>query len=65
MLPDLKGKVHADYLGVTVEQLLGHRGGVVPNIIWWAAPRDETTRAQRAALLPVILKNAPADKPGT
>jgi CubicO group peptidase (beta-lactamase class C family) len=65
VLPDLKGKAHADYLGVTLEQLLGHRGGVVPNVLWWAAPPNETTRAQRAALLPVILKDAPADKPGT
>jgi CubicO group peptidase (beta-lactamase class C family) len=65
VLPDLKGKVHADYLGVTLRQLLAHEGGVVPNVLWWAAPQDESTRAQRSALLPVILKDAPADKPGT
>jgi CubicO group peptidase (beta-lactamase class C family) len=65
VLSDLKGKIHDDYLGVTVEQLLAHRGGVVPNVFWAAAPADKSTRDQRAALLPVILKNAPADKLGT
>jgi CubicO group peptidase (beta-lactamase class C family) len=65
VLPALKGKVHGDYLGVTVEQLLTHRGGVVPNVNWWAAPGGKTPRAQRAAMLRVILKNAPEDKPGT
>ena len=65
VLPDLKEKIHADYLGVTVAQLLAHEAGVVPNVIWLAAPRDKSTREQRLALVPIILKDAPADKPGT
>jgi CubicO group peptidase (beta-lactamase class C family) len=65
VLPGLKDKIHDDYLGVTIEQLLTQRGGVVPNVVWWAAPEDKTTREQRTALLPVILKKAPTDKPGT
>ncbi|MDY3559404.1 beta-lactamase family protein [Gemmata sp. JC673] len=65
VLPDLKGKIHDDYLGVTVAQLLAHEGGVVPNVLWWGTDRDKPVRDQRAALLPMILKNAPADKPGT
>ena len=65
VLPSLKGQVHDDYLGVTVAQLLAHEGGVVPNVLWWAAPRDKSTREQRTGLLPVILKDAPANKPGT
>lgn len=65
VLPGLKGKVHADYLSVTVTQLLAHEGGVVPNVDWWSPPRHLTTRHQRAWLLPVIMKDAPADKPGT
>jgi CubicO group peptidase (beta-lactamase class C family) len=65
VLPDLKGKIHDNYLGVTVEQLLTHRAGVVPDVLWFAAPEGKTPREQRAALLPVILKKAPADKPGT
>ena len=64
VLPDLKGKVHNDYLGVTLAQLLSHTGGVVPNTVWWAAPKDKSPREQRAALLPAILKKEPADKPG-
>lgn len=64
VLPALKGKVHADYLDVTVAQLLAHQGGVVPNVDWWSPPKNATTRDQRAWLLPVILKDAPADKPG-
>ncbi len=65
VLPGLKGKIHADYLDVTVAQLLAHEGGVVPNVDWWSGPRNQPTRAQRMALLPVILKDAPVDKPGT
>lgn len=65
VLPGLKGKIHADYLGVTVTQLLAHEGGVVANVDWWKTDRKQTTREQRAALLPVILKDAPANKPGT
>src|SRR5439155_768520 len=65
VLPDLKGKIHDDYLGVTLAQLLAHEGGVVRGVNWRDAPADKTTRAQRVALLPVILKDAPADKPGT
>jgi CubicO group peptidase (beta-lactamase class C family) len=65
VLPDLKGKVHADYLNVTIAQLVAHQGGVIPNVDWWSPPKDMTTREQRAWLLPVILKDSPADKPGT
>lgn len=64
-LPALKGKIHDDYLDVTVRQLLAHEGGVVPNVFWWALPRDRSVREQRAAALPVILKGAPAHAPGT
>lgn len=64
-LPALKGKVHDDYLGVTVRQLLAHEGGVVPNVFWWALPRDRSVREQRANALPVILKGPPAHAPGT
>src|SRR5262245_38442558 len=65
VLPALKSKVHPDYLNVTIAQLLAHQGGVVPNVDWWSPPTNMTTREQRKWLLPVILKDAPADKPGT
>lgn len=65
VLPALKGKVHADYLDVTIAQLLAHQGGVIPNADWSSPPKNMTTREQRGWLLPVILKDAPADKPGT
>jgi CubicO group peptidase (beta-lactamase class C family) len=65
VLPELKGKAHADYLNVTIAQLLAHQGGVVPNVDWWSPPANLTTREQREWLLPVILKDAPSDKPGT
>jgi CubicO group peptidase (beta-lactamase class C family) len=64
VLPGLKGKIHADYLGVTVEELLAHRGGVVPDVDWRDAPRGRSTREHRLALVPIILKEAPAAKPG-
>ena len=65
VFPNLKGKVHDDYLGVTVTQLLGHQAGLPANSAWGRTPPKKTNREYRRELLPTILKDAPADKPGT
>lgn len=65
-LPGLKGKIHADYLDVTVAQLLAHEGAVGQALdLDWRDDPNQTARARRAAMIPDILKSAPAHKPGT
>ena len=67
--PELKSQVHPDYLGVTLEQLLSHRGGApgdAPGDLWrkaWAA--KGTAAEQRLAFIKGILARKPEAKPGT
>jgi CubicO group peptidase (beta-lactamase class C family) len=67
--PELKGDIHADYLGVTLEQLLSHRGGApgdAPADLWrqaWAA--KGTAVEQRFAFTKGLLARKPEAKPGT
>jgi len=67
--PELKSEIHSDYLGVTLEQLLSHRGGapgVAPGDLWrkaWAA--NGTAAEQRLAFIQGILARKPEAKPGT
>jgi CubicO group peptidase (beta-lactamase class C family) len=67
--PELKSEIHPDYLGVTLEQLLSHRGGapgVAPGDLWrkaWAA--NGTAAEQRLAFIQGILARKPEAKPGT
>jgi len=68
-LPDLKSEIHPDYLGVTLEQLLSHRGGApgnAPADLWrnaWAA--KGTAAEQRLTFIKGILTRKPETKPGT
>ncbi len=68
-LPELKSQIHPDYLGVTLEQLLSHRGGApgtAPVDLWlkaWAA--NGTAAEQRLAFITGILARKPEAKPGT
>jgi len=67
--PELKSEIHPDYLGVTLEQLLSHRGGApgdAPADLWrqaWAA--KGTAAEQRLAFIKGILARKPEAKPGT
>jgi CubicO group peptidase (beta-lactamase class C family) len=67
--PELKSEIHPDYLGVTLEQLLSHRGGApgdAPGDLWrkaWAA--HGTAAVQRLAFVKGILARKPEAKPGT
>lgn len=67
--PELKSGIHPDYLSVTLEQLLSHRGGApgeAPGDLWrqaWAA--NGTAAEQRLAFIKGILARKPEAKPGT
>jgi CubicO group peptidase (beta-lactamase class C family) len=67
--PELKSQIHPDYLGVTLEQLLSHRGGApgeAPGDLWrkaWEA--NGTPAEQRLAFIKGLLARQPAAKPGT
>lgn len=68
-LPDLREKMNPAYRGVTLTQLLGHRGGVPgspPAEVWSAIGQDPTsTTKTRQYLVEEVLKRPPASTPGT
>lgn len=67
--PESKSDIHLDYLGVTLEQLLSHRGGApgdAPGDLWrqaWAATGPAAE--QRLAFSKGLLARKPETKPGT
>lgn len=68
--PDLKGKMHEQWRGVTLEQLLTNRGGAPADLdadgLWgrlWAVKGTPTVA--RRTLLEGVIKNPPAAEPGT
>jgi CubicO group peptidase (beta-lactamase class C family) len=68
--PDLRETMHPDYRGVTLEQLLQHRGGCPADLnrdgLWkrlWE--RQGTAREQRQLLVETVLRWPPAVPPGT
>lgn len=70
VFPDLRERMHADYRGVTLEQLLTHRGGVPEDLsaggLWgrlWL--RRGTPTQQRLELLEGVVTKPPAAAPGT
>jgi CubicO group peptidase (beta-lactamase class C family) len=67
--PELRNDIHADYLGVTLEQLLAHRGGAPaspPTLLWAKAWEAKGTPAeQRLAFIEGILARKPEAQPGT
>jgi CubicO group peptidase (beta-lactamase class C family) len=67
--PELGGELHADYRGVTLEQLLSHRGGApgdAPKLLWMKAWNDSGTPSeQRMNFVKGLLARAPEAKPGT
>ncbi len=69
-LPDLASRMHADYRGVTLEQLLSHRAGVPSDLsadgLWgrlWAD--DGKPNEARRMLVEGVLTRAPEHAPGT
>jgi CubicO group peptidase (beta-lactamase class C family) len=64
VFPDLKDRFHADYLPVTLDQLLAHRSGLSANADWGPTPEGMTLKEHRRSMLAEILKDAPANKPG-
>lgn len=70
IFPELAGRMHADYRGVTLEQLLMHRGGVPtdlsPGGLWARLWRQSgTPTQQRTVLVEGVLTRAPQARPGT
>ncbi len=70
VFPDLAPTMHRDYRGVTLEQLLTHRGGVPADLsadgLWARLWNFEgTPTAARRALLEGVVARAPAFTPGT
>jgi CubicO group peptidase (beta-lactamase class C family) len=63
VMPKLRGVIHDDYLGVTLEQLLDHRGGLPANAKnWWAQGDDPIST--RTKILSESLTSAPKSVPG-
>ena len=58
-------RMHADYRGVTLDQLLRHRSGLPANVDWRAVPEAPSLTLQRRSLLGSALERAPITKPGT
>ena len=63
-LPGLKGKIHEDYLGVTIHQLLTHTSGV-PRDGFWAAHTDKPLGERRELIVTKALQRAPKHQPGS
>lgn len=67
--PEFKSEIHPDYLSVTLEQLLSHRGGApgdAPGDLWRKAWEAKGTAAeQRLAFTKGLLARKPEAKPGT
>lgn len=69
LLPGLKGKIDQQYEGVTLEQLLTHRGGVAgspPAAAWRQAWKERgTPTEQRREFIEAVLREPPKVAPGT
>ena len=69
VFPELKGKMDAQYEGVTLEQLLTHRGGVPgkpPSAAWARAWKEQgSITQQRSEFVTAVLGQPPEAAPGT
>lgn len=69
VFPELKGKMHADYEAVTVEQLLQNRGGLStspPASAWQRAWQEKgTVTEQRRDFITAALAEKPQARPGS
>jgi len=64
VFPDVADQLHPQFQGVTLSQLLTHRAGLPHDAPWWRLP-GRTTTQKRRALLTMMLKDAPSDRPGS
>ena len=64
IFPHLKDELHADFIPITLEQLLTHRAGLPADGPWWSLGKG-TVIEQRDTLLKTILGKAPLHRPGT
>jgi CubicO group peptidase (beta-lactamase class C family) len=68
IFPEWRGRIHEKWEGVTLEQLLAHRGGLAeepPTVAWALAWLQRgTPREQRERFLTAILTEAPAAEAG-
>lgn len=65
VFPDEAPRMHADYRGVTLDQLLRHRSGLPANVDWRAITGAASLTLQRRSLLASVLKEAPITAPGS
>ena len=65
VLPELKGKVHDDFMPVTLRQLLDHRSGVVRDQIGLSAFHSREIRKQRIDAAIRSMQEKPKHAPGT
>ncbi len=69
VFPDMAESMHADYRGVTIRQLLGHRAGMPSDLSaggLWGRLRRHTGPPieQRRTLFEGVIRKPPASKPG-
>jgi CubicO group peptidase (beta-lactamase class C family) len=64
VFPENSDQFHPQFRGVTLSQLLTHRGGLPHDGPWWNLPGATPTQ-QRHALLVSMLENAPLSRPGS
>lgn len=64
VLPELRGKIHAEYLPVTLEQLLAHRGSIPANAKNWWLKRADPIAARREIIIQ-SLTNPPSKPVGS
>ncbi|MFI5458370.1 MAG: serine hydrolase domain-containing protein [Isosphaerales bacterium] len=64
VFPDVAAKLDPQFQGATLSHLLTHRAGLPHDGPWWQLP-GRTTTQKRRALLTTMLKNAPANRPGS
>jgi CubicO group peptidase (beta-lactamase class C family) len=64
VFPEIASKLHPQFQGVTLSQLLTHRAGLPHDAPWWRLP-GQTATEQRRAILTTMLVGDPASKPGS
>lgn len=65
VFPELAGRVHPDYLPVTLNQLLSHRAGFPHDLLWWEMDQGHSVVEQRRATMARGMQDPPINKPGT
>ncbi|MBI3862986.1 MAG: serine hydrolase [Planctomycetia bacterium] len=64
VFPHLKSELHADFLPVTIEQLLSHRAGIKDDNSFWQVGKGSIIE-QRETLMKRTLSKPPAHPPGS